>query len=704
MSSVDRLVWPRPRLAEAIEALGRAAGLAPGRIEAPPLPAEARGETLGRWVEAAASFLGMEAEPIEASMRELPALVRGAGPALLALAGGDGFLALLRARGAHALLLGPAGTLERVRLGDLAIALRRTHEEAVAPEIDGLLERVGARDRRRRRARRALLEERLGTGAAVAGFLLRLSPGASLLAGARQARLGRRLLLLMTAHTAQHAAWLGAWWAIGRSVFEGRLDPGWMLAWALLLMTLVPFRLLATHAAARLALGAGALLKQRLLMGALALEPEQLRRHGAGQLLARVIESEAVESLAMSGGLLAVLAGIELVVATAVLAAGAGGVIHGGLLVAWIALLVALAIRRFRSRRSWTEARLELTDDLVERMVGHRTRLAQQLPELWHDGEDQALDRYLERSFRLDRAETRLAALAARGWLVLGVAGLAPAFVLGPAGPAALAVGLGGVLLAARALARLAAGLAQLTGSVIAGRAVAPLYHAAARAEPAGPPGLAVAADPGAAPGSDLLEARGLTFTYAGRADPVLRDATLTVRMGERLLLEGASGGGKSTLASLLAGLRSPSSGLLLAGGFDRHTLGRDGWRRRVAAAPQFHENHVLLGPLAFNLLMGRRWPPRREDLREAEEVCRALDLGPLIDRMPGGLLQMVGETGWQLSHGERSRLYLARALLQGADVVVLDESFAALDPETLERSLRAVLARTRSLLVIAHP
>jgi len=51
---------------------------------------------------------------------------------------------------------------------------------------------------------------------------------------------------------------------------------------------------------------------------------------------------------------------------------------------------------------------------------------------------------------------------------------------------------------------------------------------------------------------------------------------------------------------------------------------------------------------------------------------------------MPAGLLQMVGETGWQLSHGERSRLYIARALLEGADVVLLDESFAALDPENL--------------------
>ena len=121
-------------------------------------------------------------------------------------------------------------------------------------------------------------------------------------------------------------------------------------------------------------------------------------------------------------------------------------------------------------------------------------------------------------------------------------------------------------------------------------------------------------------------------------------------------------------------------------------------------AAPQFHENHVLAETFAFNLLMGRRWPAHPEDFQEAEAICRELGLGELLSRMPAGLLQLVGETGWQLSHGERSRLYIARALLQRADLIILDESFAALDPETLRRALRCVLNRAPTLLVIAHP
>jgi ATP-binding cassette, subfamily B, bacterial len=102
--------------------------------------------------------------------------------------------------------------------------------------------------------------------------------------------------------------------------------------------------------------------------------------------------------------------------------------------------------------------------------------------------------------------------------------------------------------------------------------------------------------------------------------------------------------------------------------------------------------------------LLGRAWPPRREDIAEAEAVCRELDLGPLLARMPSGLQQLVGESGWQLSHGERGRLFIARSLLEPFSVRVLDESFAALDPETLVRALACVLRRAETLVVIAHP
>jgi ATP-binding cassette subfamily B protein len=70
---------------------------------------------------------------------------------------------------------------------------------------------------------------------------------------------------------------------------------------------------------------------------------------------------------------------------------------------------------------------------------------------------------------------------------------------------------------------------------------------------------------------------------------------------------------------------------------------------------------------------------------------------------MPMGLEQLVGETGWQLSHGERSLIYIARSLLANAQLIVLDESFGALDPATLKRALGCVLARDAAVLIIAQ-
>src|SRR5450755_3748604 len=90
----------------------------------------------------------------------------------------------------------------------------------------------------------------------------------------------------------------------------------------------------------------------------------------------------------------------------------------------------------------------------------------------------------------------------------------------------------------------------------------------------------------------------------------------------------------------------------------------------------------IATAPLSFNLLLGRPYPHSAQDLDEAKQLCHELGLGPLLERMPAGLDQIVGETGWQLSQGERGRVSLARALLQNAEVVMLDESLGALDPQ----------------------
>jgi ATP-binding cassette subfamily B protein len=604
-------------------------------------------------------------------------------------------------------VLGPDLVVHWLRPRDVRTVLCRGLVAPLVADVDRLLSDSGVPGRRRERARQAILGERLSAERLGGCWLLRLPAGASFWQQLRHARLPHRLLVLLGVHAVQYGLWLLSWWVVGQGALQERLDGGWLAAWALLLLTLVPLRLLVTWLQGWCAVHAGGLLKRRLLAGALRLAPEEIRQQGAGQLLGRVIESEAVEALALSGGVLGLLAGIELGMAAVVLGLGAGGGLHTLLLLGWVGLTGYIGWRYIRQCQHWTTARLDLTHDLVERMVGHRTRLAQETPARWHTGEDQALARYVELAHGMDRTAAWLMALVPRGWLLLGLLGLAPAFLSGANAPAALAVSLGGILLAYEACKKLAAGLCHLAGAAIAWQQAALLFHAAARPEAVSAPSLvqapagAVARTGDAAP---VLEAHDLVFRYRDRGEAVLRGCSLRGGPGDRLLLEGPSGGGKSTLAALLTGLRQPESGLLLLGGLDRQSLGAEGWRRRVVAAPQFHDNHVFAATVAFNLLMGRGWPPRPEDVAEAEALCHELGLGELLERMPAGLLQMVGDTGWRLSHGEQSRLYLARALLQGADFVVLDESFAALDPETLQRALRCVLGRAETLLVIAHP
>lgn len=713
MNDLSQIAWPAESLGRALEALGRNGGLSPRDVEAgspPPAVVEGGGESLGQWIEAASRWLGLEAEPRPLRYADVVRLARDTVAPTLLRVPGEGvprFLALLSARDGSAKLVCPDLSVRRVGSGDLRAVLCRTTEEPLAGEVGRLLEEVGVPERRRARARSSILEQRLGPRWIGECWGLRNPPGTSLWRRARQARLAPRLTTFFVSHVVQYALWLLSWWVIGQAALGGRPDRGLIAAWVLLIMTSIPLRLLETWSAGLFAIGAGGLIKQRLLQGALKLEPEEIRHEGVGHLLGRVFEGDAVETLALSGGLLGLVAVAELLFGAWVLWAGAGGWLHVALLAAWVALVVALGWVYYRRRLGWTESRLRLTHNLVEVMVGHRTRLAQEARERWHEGEDQSLEQYLRVSARMDGVAAKLAALAPRGWLVLGVAALAPAYASGEASAASLAVGLGGILLVFRALAKLSESLASLAGAGVAWGKVAPLFAAAGRPDEAGVPSFSVSAPSRGGNETEpraVAEAHDLVFRYRGREEPVLRGCSLRIDEGERLLLEGPSGGGKSTLASLLTGMRSPDSGLLLLGGLDRQTLGLDGWRRRVVSAPQFHENHVLTETFAFNLLMGRRWPPRVEDMAEAEAVCRELGLGELLGRMPGGFEQMVGESGWQLSHGERSRLFIARALLQRSDLIVLDESFAALDPENLRRALACVLNRAPALLVIAHP
>jgi ATP-binding cassette subfamily B protein len=425
-----------------------------------------------------------------------------------------------------------------------------------------------------------------------------------------------------------------------------------------------------------------------------------VRQQGAGQFFGLVAEASTIESLALNGGVGALLAILEVSIAAAVL-----GSVAGLLPVLFLATSILfagwIANRGLSKRRTWTGERLSMTHQLLENMVGNRTRLVQQPADQRHRREDEALNRYVDASTAMDRWELRLAALIPRGWIFIALVAVAPAAVAGVS-PGRLAVSIGGVLLAYRGLRRLTVGLSDLAGAGLAASLVAPLARAASRRDTAPSPSFVIPPGKRQSADSVAVQAKDLVFRYR-TGEPILRDCSLRIPRGARILLEGPSGSGKTTFASVLSGLHHPEAGMLLVDGLDRSVLGAAGWRSRVAMSPQPHDNYLISGSLAFNLLMGRRWPAQEAEFADAEQVCRELGLGDLLDRMPAGLHQVVGETGWQLSQGERTRVFLARALLQRPELLVLDESFSALDPENAERSLRCVLQRAPTVLAIAH-
>jgi ATP-binding cassette, subfamily B, bacterial len=623
-----------------------------------------------------------------------------------------GWLAVVRQAPGRVVVAAPDGQTHTVPEDAVGRFLVAASAAPVAPGVARVLARAALPATRTEAVRVALVGAALSGERVAEGFRVRAASGTFAAALRRSGLLGR-LAFTSLAYGAQLALLVVVWWmvgarAAGASAADAHASGPGALPFVVVIVAFVGAHFLAAWCAGRLALDAGRFLRTRLMDGLLALDTEPLRAEGIGQLLGRVMETEAVESLALGGGLLTVAGLFELATGVVVLAAGARAGLPLALLSLVLAAGAALAAVFWRSLRRWSALRIALTHDLVERMVGHRTLVAQQPPSLRHREEDRALDAYAVAGRGLDRAAAALAVVVPRGWLFAGLATLAPAVVAAAGGSvASIATTLGGVVVIYGALRKLTQAFPALATAAIAWRQVAPLFAGAdlagaAASTPQGPAPATTAAPPGVSP--VLVAAREIGFRYPGRTQPAIADCSFEIRRGDRVLLEGASGGGKSTLATLIAGLRAPDVGTLSLDGVDQVALGLPRWRERAGVVPQFHENHVFSASVLFNLLMGRAWPPRREDLAEAEAVCRELELGGLLARMPSGMEQLIGESGWQLSHGERSRLFIARALLQRLDLRVLDESFAALDPETLERVLGCVLARAETLVVIAHP
>jgi thiol reductant ABC exporter CydD subunit len=200
-------------------------------------------------------------------------------------------------------------------------------------------------------------------------------------------------------------------------------------------------------------------------------------------------------------------------------------------------------------------------------------------------------------------------------------------------------------------------------------------------------------------PAAATVRFEGVSFGYPGRPTPAVDELDLDLRPGETVALTGESGAGKSTVAQLLLGLLQPRSGRITVGGVPLDECDQDAWRRLVAWVPQ-HPT-MFHGTVAENIRLGAR-DASDADVREAARRAQADDL---IRALPQGYATMIGDGGRQLSAGERRRVALARALLRGAPLLILDEPTADLDPDTATAVADAVerFGEGRTVLVIAH-
>lgn len=197
---------------------------------------------------------------------------------------------------------------------------------------------------------------------------------------------------------------------------------------------------------------------------------------------------------------------------------------------------------------------------------------------------------------------------------------------------------------------------------------------------------------------NNCIDFKNVYFEYE-KDVPVLKDFNLHVNKGETIALVGNSGGGKSTVVSLLPRFYDVTSGAIEFDGVNIKNFELDNLRSKISFV--FQDNFLFSGTIKENILMGNE----QATDEQLEEVVRMAHLDEFAHTLEKGLDTFVGERGASLSGGQRQRVAIARAMLKNSPIVILDEATSALDnkSEAIVQKALDNLIKNRTVFVIAH-
>ena len=199
-------------------------------------------------------------------------------------------------------------------------------------------------------------------------------------------------------------------------------------------------------------------------------------------------------------------------------------------------------------------------------------------------------------------------------------------------------------------------------------------------------------------PADNSVELHGVTFSYDGTKN-ALSDISLKISTGQTAAFVGPSGGGKSTLASIVARFFDPQQGKVLVGGVDVKDIGKEELMNTVSFV--FQNSILIKASILDNVRLGK--PNATE--AEVMQALKAAQCMDIIEKFPNGVNTMIGSEGVYLSGGEVQRIAIARAVLKNSPIIILDEATAFADPDN-EAKVQAAfneLARGKTVIMIAH-